>query len=144
MADEEFRAAQLWHAVLLNSATAEMVEKYGALMKRRPVEIRLIGLAASSPDWLLRDYGAALHLPKSTLTSLIDRLEKEALVKRVLSPRDRRSYSLALGARGPEFLRLYTAYQEEIGGRILAALDAAERRQLLALLEKVAAAMEGA
>lgn len=144
MRSAEFRAAQLWHEVLLNSATAEMVKKYGALMKRRPVEIRIIGLAASTPDWLLRDYGAALHLPKSTLTSLVDRLEKEGLVRRVLSPRDRRSYGLELGPQGPEFLQLYTAYQKETGGRILAALDAAEQRQLLALLEKVAAAMEGA
>ena len=58
--------AQVWHEVLMNSATAEDVAKYAPLAGRSPVELRILLLAGSTQDLPLSAYAEALHLPKST------------------------------------------------------------------------------
>ena len=56
--------AQVWHEVLMNSATAEDVAKYAPLAGRSPVELRILLLAGSTQDLPLSAYAEALHLPK--------------------------------------------------------------------------------
>lgn len=69
--------AKVWHEILMNSSTEEDVKKYTDLMNYSPVEIQIIIMTGTSKDLLLRDYIAALHIPKSTLTSTINRLERK-------------------------------------------------------------------
>ena len=71
--------AQVWHEVLMNSATAEDVAKYAPLAGRSPVELRILLLAGSTQDLPLSAYAEALHLPKSTLTSILQRLNGRAI-----------------------------------------------------------------
>lgn len=136
-----YLVSALWHAILMNGSTAEDVNAYPELMKHTPVEIRILLLAGGSPHWLLRDYAAALHLPKSTLTSIVNRLERQEYLRRVISQKDKRSYALALEEKGRHFLQRYQAYQAAFGSRILAGLEPGEREQLLALLQKIASYM---
>lgn len=138
---DPLQVAQLWHEVLMYSSTPEEVARYPELMGRSPLEMRLLLMAGAAPHLLLRDYLAALHVPKSTLTSALNRLEGQGYLRRVISPRDRRSFQLELGERGQAFLRSYLDYQRGMGERILGGLAPEEQRQLAALLQKVASYM---
>lgn len=135
------QVAQMWHEILMNSSTGGEAEKYPALVGRSPVEIRIVLMAGASPELLLREYISVLKIPKSTLTSVVDRLEKQRFVQRTINPKDRRSYSLVPGERGRELLKQYAAYQQEIGARIVSGLSGEEKEQLVSLLSKISSYM---
>lgn len=48
----------------------------------------------------ISDLGEIVHLEKSTMTSLLDRMEKAGLLKRADHPKDRRAYQIYLTPRG--------------------------------------------
>ena len=50
----------------------------------------------------ISDLGDRAHLEKSTMTSLIDRMEGAGLLRREDHPTDRRAYRICLTARGKE------------------------------------------
>jgi DNA-binding MarR family transcriptional regulator len=52
--------------------------------------------------WNISDLGDRAHLEKSTMTSLIDRMEGAGLLRREDHPTDRRAYRICLTARGKE------------------------------------------
>lgn len=141
MPDKDLHTAQMWHEILMMSSTSEDVEKYSELMNVSPVEIRILLMADSSPDLLLREYTSALNIPKSTLTSILNRLEKRHYLKRTISEKDRRSFGLVLDTNGTAFLQKYLQYQAEIGGRILGGLNGEEQQELISLLEKISSYM---
>ncbi len=133
--------AQIWHEVLMNSSNEEDVIKYSELMNRSPVEIQIILMTGANNGLLLRDYANMLHISKSTLTSIINRLEKQGFVRRVISEKDKRSYCLTLEANGQKFFNSYISYQTDIGNRIISGLDENEKQQLIMLLGKIASYM---
>lgn len=121
----------------MNSATAEDVAKYAPLAGRSPVELRILLLAGSTQDLPLSAYAEALHLPKSTLTSILQRLEQQGYLHRMPRETDRRSACLTLTEQGVAFYHTYLAYQQDLGERILHGLNREEQQQLLALLQKI-------
>lgn len=133
--------ARIWHEVLLNSSTEDDVKKYSELMNRSPVEIHILLLTGAGGGLLMRDYAEILQIPKSTLTSIINRPEKQGYIHRIISEKDKRSFSLALDEKGIEFYNAYISYQNDIGNRIISGLDENEQHQLAALLEKIASYM---
>lgn len=141
--NNSFYIAKMWHEILMNSSTKREVEKYPELMQCSPIEMQIIIMTGSTSDLLLKEYVSNLHIPKSTLTSIISRLEKQQFIKRVISEKDLRSYSLVLQERGEIFFKKYLAYQKDIGDRILQGLDAKEQQQLITLLTKISTYMIG-
>ena len=79
----------------------------------------------------------SLHLPKSTLTSILQRLERQGYLRRMPRETDRRSACLTLTEQGVAFYHTYLAYQQDLGERILHGLNREEQQQLLALLQKI-------
>lgn len=133
--------ARMWHEILLNSSNEDYVEKYSVLMNRSPIEIRIILMTGAGGGLLMRDYSSALQIPKSTLTSIINRLEKQGIIHRTISEKDRRSFCLTLDEKGREFLSTYIAYQNDMGNRIISGLDEQEKKELIALLGKISSYM---
>lgn len=133
--------AQIWHEVLMNSSSEDEVAKYSDLMNRSPIEMQIILMAGTNKEFLLRDYANALHISKSTLTSIINRLEKKQYIHRTISNKDRRSYCLALEEKGEKFLKSYVSYQTDIGNKIISGLDENEKKQLVMILGKIASYM---
>lgn len=125
----------------MSSSTEEDVLKYPELMECSPVEIQIIIITKTTPDLLLRDYVSMLHLPKSTLTSIINRLERKQFIKRVINQKDYRSYGLELDKKGLKFCELYMAYQRDMGNRIISGLNEDEKNQLSFLLNKISSYM---
>ena len=83
-----------------------------------------------------------IHLGHSTVTGILDRLERRGWIGRARGDRDRRSVSLCLTPEGERFLSgaphlLQSGFQEK-----LAALPQWERTQILAMLQRVANMMD--
>lgn len=136
-----FTVASIWLDILMKSSTAEDVERYKHLIGVAPTEINLMVMVGNTKDLLLREFLETLKIPKSTLTSIINRLERKDYIKRVINPRDKRSFGLELTEKGGQFLEEYIAYQSEMGAKILKGLSKEEQQQLLYLLEKIAASV---
>jgi DNA-binding MarR family transcriptional regulator len=137
--DIGYSVARLWLDILMKSSTADDVDQYGQLSNHTPTEINLILLVGNTQNMLLREFLEILKIPKSTLTSIINRLEKKEYINRVINQRDKRSFGLELTERGKQFVELYTDYQKEMGSKILRGLNTEEQQQLLYLLNKISA-----
>ncbi len=130
--------ATMWLDIFMKISTADDVERFRELSDFTPVEINLLSMAGSRKDMLLREFLEIMKIPKSTLTSIINRLEKKSYLKRIINPRDKRSFGLELTEKGERFSELYKIYQGEMGSKILKGLDQEEQQQLLHLLKKIA------
>lgn len=88
----------------------------------------------------------ALAHKRSTLTSILDRLTSRKLVTRKVSPRDRRSFVIALTAEGSRLARRVLASLEALEAAARSGHDEAEVSGLQALLTRLeaSAAAQGA
>lgn len=86
----------------------------------------------------MQDLVAALQLKSSTGTMLVDRLVTLGLARRVRNPDDRRSVALALTARGARVVDEVHRQRQRGIRRMFAPLSVRERKEYLALLEKLA------
>jgi len=108
----------------------------------REVQVGFIGvlMALDKRDGQrLSELGLAISLEKSTMTGLIDRMERAKLVRRQLNPEDRRAYRVCLTDRGravaPELRNLLVkAYQDLTGGMNAGELEMV-RRNLIQLIK---------
>lgn len=129
---------QLWRDFAQVSHAAGQERNGGLLRELAPVAIGVICLVAEQPDIILREIGERLSLPKTTLTSLLDRLEKRGFLQRVISSRDRRSFGLALYELGWQAYREQHAFEERCCRQMLAAFTGEyERAQFLMMFQKV-------
>lgn len=84
--------------------------------------------------------GKALGIDRSTLVAMIDLLEGRGLVARTPSAVDRRSHALKLTRQGEAFLKALQPRLQRHEAEIARNLSAAERRQLMDLLARIAPA----
>ena len=85
----------------------------------------------------LSELHRVLGLKRSTLTSMINRLEERALVERVPHPEDRRSFQVELQTRG----RKLAVRLEAVGYRLEKEIDARVSARKRAGFESVMAAI---
>ena len=138
--DEEIKKFnELLH--LMDSQNAEAkVSVPGELKGLLAVDVAVMKLAAMHPGLLVGEIAQALHIPNSTLTSALNRLEKKEIVRRVVSPRDQRAFGIRLTEKGAELHHTHTECKRADLERILAKLDTHEERELLFyLLNKMTA-----
>lgn len=84
--------------------------------------------------------GQELHVHSSNLVAVLDELEGRGFIRRPRDPDDRRRYRLELSDEGASALRSAQAAAADIERTMLDPLNAAERRQLKELLERVTVA----
>jgi DNA-binding MarR family transcriptional regulator len=77
------------------------------------------------------------------ITGLIDRLEKAALVERRRCAEDRRVVHVSITDKGLKLLADLNKPVGELNERLLANLSAAEKRELVRLLEKARLSLDG-
>ncbi|HTJ72094.1 MAG TPA: MarR family transcriptional regulator [Actinospica sp.] len=133
-------------AFLLSRLGYEVSRELGEALAEFGMEQRefgLLRLLADQEGHSQRALGAMLRIPPNRMVALVDGLEKKGYVARRTHPEDRRAYALALTEAGNAALG--RAFQAAFGveAHTCAALDAAEREQLLALLRKIAEARIG-
>ncbi len=98
--------------------------------------LRHIEAAEGEPQHALAE---ALRVPPSRMVALLDELEERGLVERRPHPTDRRARSLYLTRAGRRMLERAKKVTAEHEAELCADLTAAERKQLLGLLGRLAA-----
>ncbi|AIJ24849.1 MarR family winged helix-turn-helix transcriptional regulator [Amycolatopsis methanolica] len=117
---------------LVNAVYSESAREHGITMPQGQLLCVLMGR-----PYGMTELGAVLRLAKSSLTGLVDRTERNGLVRREPDPRDTRAVLVALT---PEGKRLAGEFYAETCRRIEqlpAGLDAADRDRLADLLGRV-------
>jgi DNA-binding MarR family transcriptional regulator len=84
------------------------------------------------------ELATATSTDRTAMTYLLDELEQRELVERVRNPDDRRAYLIHLTRKGEQTQAKAAAELAEQTETLLEPLDAAERRQLIGLLAKIA------
>lgn len=64
------------------------------------IEISVLSLLCENPQIIMRDISEQLQVSKSTMTGVVDKLEKLGFLQRVINKRDRRSYALEVTEEG--------------------------------------------
>ncbi|WP_346896843.1 MarR family winged helix-turn-helix transcriptional regulator [Clostridium sp. UBA7503] len=133
---EEF--SNLWKMFLSFSNQYRTMEEFPRIERLNTMEISIISIVYDREDIILKEICNMLDIPKSTLTSAIDRLERLNYVNRTISKRDRRSYGLQLTDEGEEVKNEHLAFERKLYGYVLNALDTNdEREEFLKLFRKI-------
>jgi DNA-binding MarR family transcriptional regulator len=119
-------------AFLVNAVYAESGREYGLT----PQQGQLLCVLMGKP-YGMGELGATLRLAKSSLTGLVDRTERNGLVRRETDPQDMRAVRVALTPQGRRLAEEFYAETCRRIAELAAGLDAAERDGLAALLGRV-------
>lgn len=132
----EFNA--LWHSMFMEANYKDIEAKYPSIQVFSTNELSIIRIISEKEEVIIRDIVDVLNIPKSTLTSIIDRLEKNDIIVRAISKKDRRSYKLELTEKGMEVQKEHVKFEEEIYGKVISSLDTYEEREaFLVLVRKI-------
>jgi DNA-binding MarR family transcriptional regulator len=135
--DDVARFDELYHAMLRQNLNSKL--HYPKELKNlTTIDISVVNIVASNPCIIIREIAEHLKIPNSTLTSSLNRLEKKGIAKRVISARDRRSFSLELTEKGREVQQVHLDFERAFFESILTRLHThEERKALLDLMEKI-------
>jgi DNA-binding MarR family transcriptional regulator len=107
-------------------------------------ELALLRTLAGEGSMITKALAGRFHVPLSTMTGLVDRMEQRRLVRRVPDRHDRRSIRLEATPAGARALRDHGRGVEAIARGMLQALAARDRTALIAIVRRVRQALEGA
>jgi DNA-binding MarR family transcriptional regulator len=119
-------------AFLVNAVYAESGREHGLT----PQQGQLLCVLMGKP-YGMGELGATLGLAKSSLTGLVDRTERNGLVRREPDPQDMRAVRVALTAQGRRLAEEFYAETCKRVEKLAAALGAAERDSLADLLGRI-------
>jgi DNA-binding MarR family transcriptional regulator len=128
-------AALVRASFLVNAVYAESAREHGLTSQQGQL---LCVLMARS--YGMGELGAMLGLAKSSLTGLVDRTERNGLVRRETDPRDSRAVRVSLTAHGAGLAEEFYAETSRRVDTLPAGLAATERAALAELLGRVVAA----
>ena len=94
-------------------------------------------------DLSLSELSERIRAQNSTVTGIIDRMEREALVVRARSTEDRRVVHIQLTEKGARIARDIAVEPMEVFRSALESLSAGEMRDLLKILTKIAQRVQG-
>jgi DNA-binding MarR family transcriptional regulator len=103
------------------------------------MDFRVLRVIDENPGKQIKDMLSILKIPNSTLTSVINRLEKRGIVRRVISLEDRRSFNIEITDIGKDIEKEHMKFDYEVAKRYLEATDTEEeKRFLIKFLKKLA------
>jgi DNA-binding MarR family transcriptional regulator len=94
-----------------------------------PLQLHILKLVEERPNLLLGEIRRTFGIPQSTLTSAVDRLEFRGLVRRVINPRDLRSFGLELTEEGALIQQEHDRVDKLLAAKMLQCLETEEKRQ---------------
>ena len=134
-------------ARFIERVSARFKESEGVFASRLEVsdrELALLRTLVAEGPMITKALGGRFRVPVSTMTGLVDRMEKKGLVRRVPGRRDRRSIELEATPAGALALREHARGIEAIARGMLEALPEREQRALIAILRTVAGRLDAA
>jgi DNA-binding MarR family transcriptional regulator len=122
------------------AAEASFLSRRG-LSQGRFTVLMLLNRCCSEPS-TPAELAEAAAVTRATMTGLLDTLEKDGLVARATDPDDRRAVPVRLTEKGHALMeRILPEYFAHVSA-IMAPLSAAERKQLVRLLQKIQQGLE--
>src|SRR5262245_34229545 len=100
-------------------------------------EVALLRTLVAEGPMITKELGGRFRVPVSTMTGLVDRMEKKGLVRRVPGRRDRRSIELEATPAGTLALREHTRGIEAIARGMLELLSERDQGALITILRRV-------
>ena len=107
-----------------------------------PREIKVLMLLGENGETIMTELAAGLPVPLSTLTRIVDRLERKQLIERFRSAEDRRIVIVREAAQGKLLRGIFRGSQLDLAARMLTPLSNGEREILLELLQKLTRGLE--
>lgn len=107
-----------------------------------PGEFALLRAVAANEGESQNALADRLHISPSWMVAIVDQLERRELLERRPHARDRRVRNLHLAPAGKKLLRQAERHAQRFDREVGKPLDEAELRQLLELLDRVAAGIE--
>jgi len=128
------RAANTYDTILNRMVRASDLSgpRWRLLVRLRSDEMRH-GPCGLSPTYLSK----CQDVSKNTISSLLRGLEEQGLVERALDPSDLRAFRIRLSSAGRAIVRGSAAQRFQELNELLAGLTAAERSELIELLDKL-------
>jgi DNA-binding MarR family transcriptional regulator len=107
-----------------------------------PGEFALLRAVAANEGEAQNALAERLHISPSWMVSIVDELESRGLLERRPHARDRRVRNLHLTAAGKKLLKRAEQHARQFDRQVTGPLTEKELRQLLDLLDRVAAGLE--
>jgi DNA-binding MarR family transcriptional regulator len=127
--------AYLRAVALAEPVQRELAARHGISL----ADLYAVRVLARQGEVPISRYGDELGVPRSTITNLVDRLERAGLVERLPSPTDRRITLVRLAPAGQKAVEGAVVLRDsEVAARLLA-LEPAAQAMLAELLERVVA-----
>lgn len=134
--DDVKKLNYLWH-IIGNQLREEMYKPdYNNINGLTMVDLSIIQTIEEHTDIILKDICKILKIPKSTLTSAVNRLEKKNLVKRKVSQKDKREYYLELTELGSQAQCEHIMTEHTVFNQLLSGLSEVESKRLISLFSK--------
>ena len=108
-----------------------------------PAQFGVLTVLRATPGLDQSSLARALGFDKVTVLRVLRGLEARGLVERTPSPASRRNLSIVLSSQGLGLLERAQRPAELAYERLMAPLDAAQREQLVALLQQLTEGLEG-
>jgi len=139
--DDAWRLLDEAHALLAARVERDLSEACGLSVP----QFRALAALADAPDGQrMHGLAQALHMSKSGLPRLVDRLEAQGWVRRAPADDDRRSVITSITAAGERVLQgAMPVYLRSLQETLYSALSASEVEALSALLRRLVAGLEG-
>lgn len=101
------------------------------------LDANILRLLKRGGELSIKELGASLELPPSTLGSAIKRLEKNGLLERKINSNDLRSYLICLSERGDELITNMGKKQQKLMEKLLSCLTEDEQDTFLELFQRM-------
>src|SRR5271168_743696 len=118
-------------------AVSRLFRQTLAPLALEPREFALLRVVGAAEGMSQQAAGERLQIPPSRKVAFVDALEARVLLERRHNPHDRRTRTLYLTAEGRELLARALVLAADLERQLCAQLSAAEREQLLDLLQRV-------
>ena len=124
---------------LLSSRFKQTEELFASRLEVSERELALLRTLVEEGPMITKDLGGRFNVPVSTMTGLVDRMEKKGLVRRVRGRRDRRAIELEATPAGALALKEHARGLEAVARGILEALPERDQEALITILRRVGA-----
>jgi DNA-binding MarR family transcriptional regulator len=130
-------------AVYLYTESRRVTKEVARRAELTGPQLTVLKMLEGVGDLSLSELSERIRAQNSTVTGIIDRMEREGLVIRARSTEDRRVVHIRLTDKGAKIAREIAAPPMEIFRSALECLSASEMRDLLRILTKVAQRVQG-
>jgi DNA-binding MarR family transcriptional regulator len=122
---------------LLSNRFKQTEELFATRLEVSERELALLRTLVEEGPMITKALGGRFGVPVSTMTGLVDRMEKKGLVRRVRGRRDRRAIELEATPAGALALKEHARGLEAVARGILEALPERDQESLITILRRV-------